>query len=85
VISIDFLSAYEISPPPTDIHAQHTHTHAKRDIAERETTMSVRIHLDAPHAFYTNLDFLSGRIILTLPTDETISAIFVKLEGESRT
>jgi hypothetical protein len=47
--------------------------------------MSVRIVLSNPHTFYTNLDPISGRIILSLPTDETISAITVKLEGESRT
>lgn len=47
--------------------------------------MSVRIQLDNPPSFYTNLDHLSGRIILSLPTDESISAILVKLEGESRT
>lgn len=47
--------------------------------------MSVRIQLDNPHTFYTNLDIISGRIILSLPTDENISAIIVKLEGESRT
>lgn len=47
--------------------------------------MSVRIALDDPHAFYTNLDFISGRIILSLTSDENISAILVKLEGESRT
>ncbi|KAN0112891.1 hypothetical protein V8E51_005842 [Hyaloscypha variabilis] len=47
--------------------------------------MSVRIQLDDPHAFYTNLDFISGRIILSLINDENVSAIVVKLEGESRT
>ncbi len=47
--------------------------------------MSVRVHLDDPYAFYTNLDFISGRIILSLSNDETISAIVVKLEGESKT
>lgn len=47
--------------------------------------MSVRVHLDNPHQFYTNLDFISGKIILNLTTDETISAIVVKLEGESKT
>ncbi|KAF8854179.1 hypothetical protein BDZ45DRAFT_657062 [Acephala macrosclerotiorum] len=47
--------------------------------------MSVRIALDNPHAFYTNLDFISGRIILSLTSDENVSAIVVKLEGESRT
>jgi hypothetical protein len=47
--------------------------------------MSVRIQLDNPHSFYTNLDFISGRVILSLTSDESISAILVKLEGESRT
>ncbi len=47
--------------------------------------MSVRIVLDDAHTFYTNLDFISGRIILSLTSDENISAIVVKLEGESRT
>lgn len=47
--------------------------------------MSVRIVLDDPHAFYTNLDFISGRVLLNLNSDENVSGIFVKLEGESRT
>lgn len=47
--------------------------------------MSVRVHLDDPYAFYTNLDFISGRIILNLSREDTISAILVKLEGESNT
>ncbi|TAQ90922.1 hypothetical protein B7494_g818 [Chlorociboria aeruginascens] len=47
--------------------------------------MSVRIQLDNPHSFYTNLDYISGRVILSLTHDETISAIVVKLEGESGT
>jgi hypothetical protein len=47
--------------------------------------MSVRIQLDDPNTFYTNLDFISGRIILSLTNDENVSAILVKLEGESRT
>jgi hypothetical protein len=47
--------------------------------------MSVRIQLDSPHSFYTNLDVISGRIILSLTSDENVSAITVKLEGESKT
>lgn len=47
--------------------------------------MSVRVHLDNPHQFYTNLDFISGKIILNLTSDETISAVVVKLEGETKT
>lgn len=47
--------------------------------------MSVRIQLDNPHAFYTNLDVISGKVILSLSREETISTIIVKLEGESKT
>lgn len=47
--------------------------------------MSVRIQFDKSHAFYTNLDFISGRIILSLTSDDAVSAIVAKLEGESRT
>lgn len=45
----------------------------------------VRVQLDNPGAFYTNLDILSGKVILNLPYDETIAAVTVKLEGESKT
>ena len=48
--------------------------------------MSVRIQLFHDEAApYTNLDVVSGRVILILPADATISAINVKLEGESKT
>ena len=47
--------------------------------------MSIRIQLNRPHAFYTNLDEVTGKVILSLPRDEAVAAIFVKLEGESRT
>ncbi|KAI8633662.1 hypothetical protein F5Y19DRAFT_247675 [Xylariaceae sp. FL1651] len=47
--------------------------------------MSIRIALDKPPEFYTNLDFVSGRVILSLNRPETIGNIIVKLEGESRT
>jgi hypothetical protein len=48
--------------------------------------MSVRIQFDQPESRpFTNLDFISGNVILVLPTDATISAVTVKLEGESRT
>ncbi|RDW62620.1 hypothetical protein BP5796_10922 [Coleophoma crateriformis] len=47
--------------------------------------MSVRVHLDNPHTYYTNLEFISGKIILHLTKDENVSAIIVKLEGESKT
>lgn len=47
--------------------------------------MSVQVQLDTPDAQFTNLQFITGRVILTTQNSETISAIVVKLEGESRT
>ncbi|KAJ5300497.1 Chitinase II [Penicillium atrosanguineum] len=47
--------------------------------------MSATILLDSRHTHYTNLDFLSGRVVLHLPTEAAIGGIQVKLEGESRT
>lgn len=48
--------------------------------------MSIRIALDDnPPEFYTNLDFVSGRAILSLNRPEHIGNVVVKLEGESRT
>lgn len=47
--------------------------------------MSARIVLERPHAHFTNLDNLAGKVILQLHSDTAISAINVKLEGESRT
>lgn len=48
--------------------------------------MSVHVQFDQPQSrCYTNLDFISGRVILVLPSDASISAVTVKLEGESRT
>ena len=45
----------------------------------------VRVQLHQTHSSYTNLDEISGQVILSLVTQETIAAITVKLEGESRT
>lgn len=47
--------------------------------------MSVSIVLDRPHAQFTNLDFITGKVVLNIQSSETISAIAVKLEGESKT
>ncbi|EER25763.1 hypothetical protein CPC735_042070 [Coccidioides posadasii C735 delta SOWgp] len=47
--------------------------------------MSVQIFLDKPHAHFTNLDFITGKAVLTLTSDTPITLIAVKLEGESRT
>jgi Arrestin (or S-antigen), N-terminal domain len=46
--------------------------------------MSVLIKLDDNKGSYTNLDSISGRILLNLGHDESVSAVVVKLEGESR-
>jgi hypothetical protein len=47
--------------------------------------MSIRVILDNPPEFYTNLDFIKGDVVLSLSRPEHIGAIIVKLEGESRT
>lgn len=47
--------------------------------------MSIRVILDNPPEFYTNLDFIKGDVLLSLSRPEHIGAIIVKLEGESRT
>ncbi|KKY20886.1 putative arrestin (or s-antigen) n-terminal domain protein [Phaeomoniella chlamydospora] len=41
--------------------------------------------LYGPSATYTNLDIVTGRVILNLPAQASFSSIIVKLEGESRT
>ena len=46
---------------------------------------AVHVQLDRPHACFTNLDNITGRVILNLLGDETVTAIVVKLECESRT
>jgi hypothetical protein len=47
--------------------------------------MSMRIVLENPPEFYTNLDVIRGHVILNLSRPEHVGAIVVKLEGESRT
>ena len=47
--------------------------------------MSIRIALDNRPEFYTNLDYVSGKIILAINRPEQIGNIVVKLEGESIT
>lgn len=47
--------------------------------------MSVKVILDRPFGHFTNLDFITGRAVLTLAVDTPVSSIAVKLEGESRT
>lgn len=47
--------------------------------------MSVRIQIDQTNTHFTNLDFLTGKVIVHLVADAAISAVTVKLEGESHT
>ncbi|KAL9613150.1 MAG: hypothetical protein Q9167_002315 [Letrouitia subvulpina] len=47
--------------------------------------MSVRIHLDKPQGCFTNLDYITGKVILSITSNETVTAINVKLEGDSKT
>ncbi|KID97018.1 arrestin, partial [Metarhizium majus ARSEF 297] len=47
--------------------------------------MSIRIALDNQPEFFTNLDHVTGRIILGLNRSEQVGSIVVKLEGESVT
>ncbi|KAL9620453.1 MAG: hypothetical protein Q9160_005038 [Pyrenula sp. 1 TL-2023] len=47
--------------------------------------MSLWIQLDRPHAHFTNLDFITGKVVFYLKYETSVSAISVKLEGECRT
>lgn len=47
--------------------------------------MSATIQLDGPDNHFTNLDVISGKVILSLPSEASIGGIQVKLEGESKT
>lgn len=46
--------------------------------------MSIRIQLLDARSVYTNLDFIRGKAILSLTRPEDITAVNVKLEGESK-
>ena len=47
--------------------------------------MSLSIELDNPPEFYTNLEQLSGKVVLRVQRQEQVGSIVVKLEGESIT
>jgi hypothetical protein len=47
--------------------------------------MIVHVFLDSSQGLYTNLDLVSGKVILKVPTNTSVSSVTVKLEGESRT
>lgn len=46
--------------------------------------MSIRIQLQDARSVYTNLDFIRGKAILSLTRAEDVTAVNVKLEGESK-
>ncbi|KAK1778938.1 hypothetical protein QBC45DRAFT_478147 [Copromyces sp. CBS 386.78] len=46
--------------------------------------MSIRIALENPPEFYTNLDIIRGQVVLSLSRPEQIGGIIVKLEGEAK-
>ncbi|KAK5156450.1 hypothetical protein LTR04_005626 [Oleoguttula sp. CCFEE 6159] len=47
--------------------------------------MDVQIVLDTPRSSYTNLDIISGRVLLRVANSSNVSSVVVKLEGESKT
>lgn len=47
--------------------------------------MSASIELNGPHNHITNLDVITGRVVVNLPSEAAIGGIQVKLEGESKT
>ena len=46
--------------------------------------MNVQIKLDKPNEVYTNLDVITGKVVLQLRNPTNIQSVTVKLEGESR-
>ena len=47
--------------------------------------MNVQIKLDKPGEVFTNLDVITGKVLLQLKYPVNIQSVTVKLEGESRT
>lgn len=47
--------------------------------------MLASIVLDQSYPFYTNADYISGKVFVRTPTSTSVSSIVVKLEGEART
>jgi len=48
------------------------------------SSMLASIVLDKPPSTYTNLDFITGKVVVTSSSSVKVSSIVVKLEGESR-
>lgn len=47
--------------------------------------MIVQVFLDKTRGCYTNLDVVSGKVVLRVPNTSTVTSVVVKLEGESKT
>lgn len=45
----------------------------------------MQLFLDRPGTFFTNLDEVTGKVVLRATHTSSVSSITVKLEGESRT
>ncbi|KAM3449971.1 hypothetical protein MY3296_006499 [Beauveria thailandica] len=70
--------------PSTSIRRQLPTT-ADATVGAQTVTMSMRITLDNQPEFFTNLDIISGQVLLNLNRPEQIGGIVVKLEGVSNT
>ena len=44
--------------------------------------MQCQLILDQPGRQFTNLDYVSGRVVLRVPKPSSVSFVVVKLEGE---
>ena len=58
---------------------------AALQVTATTATMSIQVVLDQRPEFYTNLDAVSGKVVLVLRKAEQIGNIVVKLEGEAIT
>lgn len=47
--------------------------------------MQVQVALASVQQLFTNLDFVTGKVILTIPNPTDITSITAKLEGDLRT
>lgn len=68
---------------PNRVTACRSRPVTARALAAMSATATVL--LDNQYSHFTNLDTLSGRVVLRLPMEAAIAGIQVKLEGESHT
>lgn len=46
--------------------------------------ITVHLTLDRPLSHYTNLDIISGKVLLRVTSQSNVDSVIVKLEGEAR-